>query len=396
MLKLARPLFMRLGALVFGSLVAFGVLELTLRIYNPFYASVRGDRIVLQANRTFTYNGQAEHGTDASVTYRTNSLGFRGPDLPQDGLKDRLSVFTVGGSTTNSLTLNEPYTWSGQLWAKLRQVDETAWLNNAGLPGHSTFAHLQLLQDHVLPRRPRYVLFLIGINDVGHSGPTDYDWSNLKRGLSFTSHKTLIKSLGNYSESVSLALNLFRWKRAADRGLPYRGMRPHEFLTAPVEPASEVQQIVDRHATQFIPGYRDRVRQLVTMCHDAGTTPVLITQPTLYGDVTDDVTNVDLATIQVPELTDQLDARVSGSTHWRVVQKYNDVLRQIGRDNGVVVIDLAEEMPKSSAFYYDWIHFTNHGAQEVAEIIWDRLEESLLQAESLARESDVGPRQASG
>ena len=37
------------------------------------------------------------------------------------------------------------------------------------------------------------------------------------------------------------------------------------------------------------------------------------------------------------------------------------------------MIDLAREMPKDSAYYYDLMHFTNAGAARVADLIDARL-----------------------
>lgn len=37
------------------------------------------------------------------------------------------------------------------------------------------------------------------------------------------------------------------------------------------------------------------------------------------------------------------------------------------------MIDLAREMPKSTRYYYDLLHFTNEGAEKVAEIIHEKL-----------------------
>ena len=51
----------------------------------------------------------------------------------------------------------------------------------------------------------------------------------------------------------------------------------------------------------------------------------------------------------------------------------NRVTRRIGRERGVLVIDLAAKMPKSSRLYYDFSHYTNVGAKEVAKIIYDDL-----------------------
>jgi hypothetical protein len=52
-----------------------------------------------------------------------------------------------------------------------------------------------------------------------------------------------------------------------------------------------------------------------------------------------------------------------------VLELYNGVVRQRGKEAGVLVIDLAREMPKNSAYYYDLMHYTNGGAALVADIV---------------------------
>ena len=37
---------------------------------------------------------------------------------------------------------------------------------------------------------------------------------------------------------------------------------------------------------------------------------------------------------------------------------------------GEAVLDLARKMPRNSAYYYDYLHYTEAGAAEVAEIIY--------------------------
>jgi len=64
---------------------------------------------------------------------------------------------------------------------------------------------------------------------------------------------------------------------------------------------------------------------------------------------------------------------LDGITAWQVLELYNDITREVGREQGVLVIDLAREMPKNSAYYYDLMHFTNAGAARVADLIDARL-----------------------
>ncbi|MEJ2672052.1 MAG: hypothetical protein P8168_07605, partial [Deltaproteobacteria bacterium] len=101
-------------------------------------------------------------------------------------------------------------------------------------------------------------------------------------------------------------------------------------------------------------------------------TPVLVTQPVLYGNKVDPATGVDLAHKFVAK-------DMNGATAWEVLELYNDVTRRVGRAHGVLVIDLARRMPKDSRYYYDLMHYTNSGAQEVADIIAARLTPYLAQ-----------------
>jgi hypothetical protein len=90
---------------------------------------------------------------------------------------------------------------------------------------------------------------------------------------------------------------------------------------------------------------------------------VLITQPTLLGGV-DARTGLDTRPMEV-----ELGERVNGAFAWRLLERYNDVTRRVGQQRGVLVIDLARELPKDSTYFYDFFHFTNPGADRVAEIV---------------------------
>ena len=89
---------------------------------------------------------------------------------------------------------------------------------------------------------------------------------------------------------------------------------------------------------------------------------MLVTQPVLYGNSVDPTTGVNLGHKFVAQDMD-------GATGWQVLELYNDVTRQVGRDQGVLVIDLAREMPKDSRYYFDLMHYTNAGADKVADLI---------------------------
>ena len=41
----------------------------------------------------------------------------------------------------------------------------------------------------------------------------------------------------------------------------------------------------------------------------------------------------------------------------------------MAQKDGVLLIDLARELPRDSALYYDYLHYTEPGAAAVAEIV---------------------------
>ena len=55
----------------------------------------------------------------------------------------------------------------------------------------------------------------------------------------------------------------------------------------------------------------------------------------------------------------------------KILELYNDVIRSDSAR--ILVIDLARKMPKNSEYYYDFIHFTNKGAEKVADILASEL-----------------------
>lgn len=356
-----RTLILNVVTILFGVIIALLLLEVCLRVYNPFQARIKGNRIVLATNKTYRIKNNLIKGLDPEITVTRNSVGFRGPNPPAD-FGNHLTLVTVGGSTTQCFFLSDDQTWSARLGRRLEQSFGQVWVNNAGLDGHSTHGHLVLLEDFLIPMRPKVALFLVGANDVARSSIDEWDAENVKSGLQFHSPKALIKSLSAYSEVVALGLNAYRSFNAYQEGLIHQQLD----LTKQgyLEVTEEAQrQYVELQGGSHLQGYEARLRRIVSLCREAGIEPVLVTQPLLAGAGTDDVTGVDLARVRA------YGPRQTGKMYWDVVELYNDVTRRVGGENNLLVIDLARELPKTSRYFYDFIHYTPQGAEATAEII---------------------------
>jgi lysophospholipase L1-like esterase len=346
-----------LGVFLAGCLVALAVLEVLLRVYNPLEMRFRPDRIVLPVHKRYIFDNAEKFPTKLPKTtiHTKNSLGFRGAAPPAD-FRDDLTLITIGGSTTECFYLSDGRTWPDLLGQKLTHDFNRVWVNNAGLDGATTYRHLILMEDYVVKLRPKVVLFLVGINDVGAG---DIAATERRRGHDL---RQRWRALLYRSEVYALGQNLYRYFMAQSRGLHHTEIDLRKAGTLDELPAGTASRMLQDYETNSLPFFAQRLEQLVQVCRDHGIEPVLLTQPTLYGPGTDPVTGVNLATVKLGD-------NLNGGLMSQAVELYNGVTRRVAQEQGVLLIDLARELPRNSAYYYDYLHYTEPGAAEVAGIV---------------------------
>ena len=330
--------------------------ELALHIYNPLPFRVRGDRIVLPVHQRYTFHNDGASKLDPITHHTKNSLGFRGPDPPAD-FSTRLTLLTIGGSTTECLFLSDGRTWTDEMARQLARSFPDLWVNNAGLDGQSTYGHLILLRDFVDELHPRVAVFLIGANDIGLDAGNPYDTSlTPPRGAL----RSAVTFLADHSALAGLAQNLVRVARARSAGFGHGQIDVRTLRRLEDDPATTDATM--KRYSEPLGAFASRVAAIVDECRRHGIEPVLVTQPGLYGDAIDPSTGVDLSKVQVR-------GAANGRLWWRVQEIYNDVTRRTAASRGVLLIDAARELPKDSRFFYDFMHFTNDGAARLGDIV---------------------------
>ena len=345
---------------LFGIAVSVLILETFLRVYDPFGQRVWGDRIILSTRTRKVFDNRENPRLDATVVFSKNSIGFRGPD-PPPRFDEQLTVVAVGGSATECLYLTDGKDWPQALGALLAGSFSGVWVNNAGLDGHSTYGHILLVRQRIARLRPRIVLFMVGINDLGRTQMRPQD-----RALVDGEGVPWAVRLARHSAVIATALNLRRGWEAQQLRLPYREIDLR--ATPAFLPGRRHREDALATHRAHLPAYAERLAELVRLCRDAGIEPVLLTQPVLYGFGVDDVTGTDLGEIEVDR-----ERLLNGRGAWELLELYNDVVRSVGARNGLLVIDVARRLPKSSRLFYDFVHFTNAGAEEVARIAFESL-----------------------
>ncbi|AXY75436.1 SGNH/GDSL hydrolase family protein [Paraflavitalea soli] len=334
-------------------------LEIILRIYNPFHFRIKGEKIILNTNKQYIFYNKSIPVIEDTIVHSVNSLGFRGPERPEKGFHT-LSVISIGGSTTACTYLSDSLTWSHKLSTSLND-SFNIWFNNAGLGGHSTFGHLVLLKDYVIRLKPKVILFLVGCNDIERDDLTSSDNANMAN-----KYKNVFTFLSKKSELCNTVINLLRSRRAAVNRLAdtYIDLKvgTNDSLIIPDQEISG--QLMKQKG--YLTEYKKRVEEMIEVCRSNRIQPVLITQPSLFGPAVDSLTGVNLERYKLWK-------GMNGLLWWKRMELYNDITREVAREQEILLIDLAKVMPKSSAYFYDIVHFTNAGTSKVSDIIYRQL-----------------------
>ena len=108
------------------------------------------------------------------------------------------------------------------------------------------------------------------------------------------------------------------------------------------------------------------LQTIVCTCKAWGIVPVLMTQANRITDHPDPVVAAYIA-------RDGRDRGISYQEFKELYDAFNDTIRDVGRKNQVMVIDLAREVPPDKKYLYDLVHFNDAGSQLAAQIIAARL-----------------------
>lgn len=354
--------------LIISTILSLLIIEIFLRYtVNPITNNLKRVKIELPTNFTneinYNYNSSKIQN---HITVTKNLLGFRGPNPPLN-LKNYLSIITIGGSTTECVFITEGKTWSDILSDHLSNNFKNIWINNAGIDGHSSFGHIELLKKYIINIKPKIATFLVGINDIPLDRDNDYDNIKITSDNSQTSTSILKKI-----ESSSLIVQSINYMFFQEKGR-HGANNDNDFIVdfnSLSQDNKKMKTLTNNDLNIFnkqTEKYKERLQIIINICKNADIEPIFITQPAVFGFGIDKTTEVDLGKIYVQDFTESIGR--SGKDKWEILQMFNQATKDIATKNNVFLIDLANEMPKDSKYFYDFIHYTEEGANEVATII---------------------------
>jgi lysophospholipase L1-like esterase len=300
----------------------------------------RGTAVTVDASRL--YPGGGEH------VFRRDRWGFRGEVDPA-----RVTIVTIGGSTTNQLYLPEGQTWQAAMEGRLAELGrDGVVVANAGIDGQSTVGHLKALEDwlpHVPGLKPRLVVVYTGINDVHITGA----WvDSLKQ-------QSLIKIVRQRSAVVGL------FDKVAGQIAARRARLTHERVDWAGAHWTEVANRPGWRSDQSAShpdSYRQRLKLLAERIHGMGAVPVFVTQA--RGDYR-------LVGGKVQGLASAEGS--NGVDEHRLLDEMNRATLQVCQDDGLLCLDLAREVVFEPGDFYDRLHNTPQGAAKIGRWLAERL-----------------------
>lgn len=275
--------------------------------------------------------------------------GFRSRSLEPPGTPKppgTYRIFFVGGSTTENIALPDEETFPAIVEAELQpRVTPRLRCVNAGLSGNLVSDTFSIVAHRVLPLEPDLVVALEGINDMcaGLAGPDEEPRPLTPSSPGLLEGSRLAQLLGRVTDRLS------------DDGRAER-LRARR-LSSPFTPGLD--------PSRGLPRYRRYLRLLAAVCKDAGVPLLLLTMPSSYAE----------------PMAPGLDARLwmGYQDHGRVnadvatmrrgLDLFNEATREVAREEGALLLDLAGALPKDLLHFYDDCHYTARGSRVVAERI---------------------------
>lgn len=261
----------------------------------------------------------------------------------------KLNIFCLGGSTTEFRD-KKNRDWPGLLEEELLKKDGFSKVKVHNL-GKQWYSSQHILINYILNLRqhkPDVIIVMENINDMLHNA--DFSW--LSNGEfrddygNFLGPLTRLIKFGGFSEFLLKTIN----------GLWYQDK--------PVE--------IEANEFPGLKAFERNLNTIITLAREDDTKVILMTQPNLYKD-----------TMSVEEISSlgMIHGEAVGngkkwaySTGRNGMRLYNDKIREIANTNdGVDLIDLELQVPKTLDYFYDDVHYTSKAYDIIAPYIAEKL-----------------------
>lgn len=270
-----------------------------------------------------------------------------------------IDILTVGGSTTDQKYISEGETWQDVLRDHSAAAGRALRIANAGVDGHSTIGHLRAFEwwfPKIPGLAPRYVLFMVGLNDIHLESKREYDRIEARR----TSFGDALRERSAIYGAYRTLLGI---RRASERKVGHRRI-DFENLVWVDEP---VRRDHAENSAARRRQYANRLRGLVEATRKLGAEPIFVTQLLRSSRPVDGV-----LLGAAGEGSNGIDGHIVSSL-------FNETTLEVCRAADAICLDLAAEMRPifEDGDFYDFSHTTPAGAAKIGDYLYRSLRDEL-------------------
>jgi len=280
--------------------------------------------------------------------------GFIVPSRKYDR-PDRVIVF-LGGSTTECMFVDQDHRFP-YVVGKILEQETGKKINsyNGGMSGNNTLNAVDILINKVIPLKPDVVVYMENINDLS---TLLYEGTYWNKNTARSPLETLPKK--------KLVGKLLKEIFIPNLNNAYRNLKKTLFRQEDDEFAAARGKKLKIDQAKMVHDFAAGLQTLICTCTAWGIVPVLMTQGNRVTDHPDPVVAAYIGRYGH-------DTGISYRQFKDLYDAFDDTIREVGRKNQVMVIDLAREIPPDKKYLYDLVHFNDAGSQLAAEIIAARL-----------------------
>lgn len=294
-------------------------------------------------------------------SFTTNNMGFRGPSLISPKPRNEFRIFIVGASTTECFYLDDSESLDRTVQDALSQRvvgGKFVRVYNAGKSGDASDDHIAMISQRIIHLSPDMIVLFCGINDLSRS-IYGYDYLHYVRP---SEHRTQSST----RDLVAFLSTEFQIPRRIYSTLKRFAPQSDREILETVTLRSTYKQRIARCRAHFPPSippnttveaYRNNLKTIVGAVQAHGIDLVFMTQQSTWNSRVDPTAKERHWMLYIAGVTyreDFMDQALEG---------LNAAMRDVAELHSVKLYDLAHEIPKSSEFFYDDVHFNVKGAR---------------------------------
>ncbi|MFZ5447097.1 MAG: SGNH/GDSL hydrolase family protein [Thermodesulfobacteriota bacterium] len=328
--------------------------SIKLREFNPLYCNI----LVPDASAM----RMSDSLTQKPYALRVDRQGFIMPSKIHE--HPDLTIAFLGGSTTECTYVDEnlrfPYL-AGRLIEEQTSLKVNSY--NAGRSGNNTLHCLNILLNKVVNLKPDIVVLMENINDLAILMYEKTYWNTNPSRSPIQEREPSFKTVGqDLRQMFYLVRDLtFPNLARATKGLFHsdRKGKDDEFKEVRGQKISIDQDLIVRE-------FALNLQTFINICRGRGITPVLMTQASRLTDNPDPLIKRMMHNLEVTQ-------GISYGEFKGAFDRLNQTIREVGVKKGVLVIDLAQEIPPLRENICDVAHFNDQGSRLVAAKIAAKL-----------------------